>query len=147
MILTEFVQLEQKQFKLTPAQDVIWKDMVASAAKAINPKPGSLLMIENVGNLVCPAMFDLGEKMKVAIISTTEGEDKPIKYPHMSRAVELVLINKMDLAPNVDFDEVTFRSNIKEINPSAEILYLSAKTVDGMEAWCDKLEELSKMHE
>lgn len=122
-------------------------DMVASAVKAINPKPGSLLMIENVGNLVCPAMFDLGEKMKVAIISTTEGEDKPIKYPHMFRAVELVLINKMDLAPHVDFDEVTCRSNIKEINPSAEILCLSAKTGDGMDAWCDKLEELSKMHE
>lgn len=122
-------------------------NMVASAVKAINPKPGSLLMIENVGNLVCPAMFDLGEKMKVAIISTTEGEDKPIKYPHMFRAVELVLINKMDLAPHVDFDEVTCRSNIKEINPSAEILCLSAKTGDGMDAWCDKLEELSKMHE
>ena len=119
-------------------------DMVASAAKAIDPKPGSLLMIENVGNLVCPAMFDLGEKMKVAVISTTEGEDKPIKYPHMFRAVELVIINKMDLAPHVDFDEDACRANIAEINPNAEIYCVSAKTGDGMNAWCARLKKLAK---
>jgi len=96
-------------------------------------------MIENVGNLVCPAMFDLGERMKIAVISTTEGEDKPIKYPHMFRAVEMVVINKMDLAPYVDFDEETCRKNIAEINPNAEVLCLSAKTGEGMDAWCDKL--------
>ena len=118
-------------------------DMIASAAKAIDPKPGSLLVIENVGNLVCPAMFDLGEKMKVAVISTTEGEDKPIKYPHMFRVVEVVIINKMDLAPHVDFDEAACRANIAEINPGAEILCLSAKTGDGMDAWCKWLEQLA----
>ena len=118
-------------------------DMVASAAKAIDPKPGSLLMIENVGNLVCPAMFDLGEKMKVAVISTTEGEDKPTKYPHMFRAVEMVIINKMDLAAHVDFDEAACRANIAEVNPNAEIYCVSAKTGDGMEAWCARLRELA----
>lgn len=117
-------------------------DMVASAAKAIDPKPGSLLMIENVGNLVCPAMFDLGEKMKVAVISTTEGEDKPIKYPHMFRAVELVVINKMDLAPHVDFDEETCKTNVLEVNPSAQIICVSAKTGEGMDQWCDALRKL-----
>ena len=117
-------------------------DMVASAAKAIDPKPGSLLMIENVGNLVCPSMFDLGEKMKVAVISTTEGEDKPIKYPHMFRAAELVVINKMDLAPHVNFDEETCKNNVLEVNPSAQILCVSAKTGEGMDQWCDALRKL-----
>lgn len=114
-------------------------DMVAQAAKSLDPEPGSLLMIENVGNLVCPAMFDLGEKMKIAVISTTEGEDKPIKYPHMFRAVELVVINKMDLAQYVDFDEETCRKNIAEVNPKAEVICLSAKTGEGLDAWCEKL--------
>ena len=118
-------------------------DMVAQAAKTLDPQKGSILMIENVGNLVCPAMFDLGEKMKIAVISTTEGEDKPLKYPHMFRAVELVVINKMDLAPYVDFDEDACRRNIAEVNPDAEILCLSAKTGDGMEAWCAKLQEIA----
>ena len=117
-------------------------DMIATAAKSLDPKPGSILMIENVGNLVCPAMFDLGEKMKIAVISTTEGEDKPIKYPHMFRAVEMVVINKMDLAPHVDFDEETCRQNILRVNPDVEILSLSAKTGEGMGVWCEKLGEL-----
>lgn len=118
-------------------------DMVGQAAKTLDPERGSILMIENVGNLVCPAMFDLGEKMKIAVISTTEGEDKPIKYPHMFRAVELVVINKMDLAPYVDFDEETCRRNIAEVNSNAKVLCLSAKTDDGMEAWCSELEKLA----
>lgn len=119
-------------------------DMIASATRSINPKPGSLLIIENVGNLVCPAMFDLGERLKVAVISTTEGEDKPIKYPHMFRAVETVVINKMDLAPHVDFDEAQCLANIAEINPSTKVICLSAKTGAGMEAWCDWLARLAK---
>jgi hydrogenase nickel incorporation protein HypB len=117
-------------------------DMVARAAKTLDPEPGSIVMIENVGNLVCPAMFDLGERMKIAVISTTEGEDKPIKYPHMFRAVELVIINKMDLVPHVDFDEETCRANIAQVNPDVEILCLSAKTGDGMDAWCRKLQDI-----
>ncbi|MEM1160388.1 MAG: hydrogenase nickel incorporation protein HypB [Pseudomonadota bacterium] len=110
-------------------------DMVAGAVKQLDPQPGSILMIENVGNLVCPAMFDLGERMKIAVISTTEGEDKPLKYPHMFRACELVLINKMDLAPHVDFDEARCRANIAEVNPDAKILSLSAKSGEGFDAW------------
>lgn len=117
-------------------------DMIASAVKSLNPQTGSILMIENVGNLVCPAMFDLGEKMKIAVISTTEGEDKPIKYPHMFRAVEWVVINKMDLAPHVDFDEEMCRRNILEVNPGVKIFCLSARTGDGMDAWCSNLAEL-----
>ncbi|WP_454276584.1 hydrogenase nickel incorporation protein HypB [Roseovarius sp. MBR-154] len=117
-------------------------DMIASAVKSLDPSAGSILMIENVGNLVCPAMFDLGEKMKIAVISTTEGEDKPSKYPHMFRAVDWVVINKMDLAPHVDFDEAACRRNILEVNPTAEIFCLSARTGDGMQAWCDSLADL-----
>jgi len=112
-------------------------DMVADAVKALKPATGSVVMIENVGNLVCPAMFDLGEAMKVAIISVTEGEDKPLKYPHMFRAAGLVLINKIDLAPHVDFDEKTCRANIAEVNPSAQIITVSAKNGDGFAEWID----------
>lgn len=117
-------------------------DMVGDAARTLDPKPGSILMIENVGNLVCPAMFDLGERMKVAVISTTEGEDKPLKYPHMFQAAELVLINKIDLAPYVDFDEETCRSNIKAVNPNADVLTISATTGEGMSAWYDVMRKL-----
>ena len=116
-------------------------DMVSSAVKTLNPSTGSILFIENVGNLVCPAMFDLGEHMKVAIISTTEGEDKPLKYPHMFRASNLVVVNKMDLAPHVDFDEATCLENIKTVNPDAKIILLSAKSSDGMDQWLSFLRD------
>ena len=114
-------------------------DMVAEAVERLDPRPSSILMIENVGNLVCPAMFDLGERMKVAVISTPEGEDKPLKYPHMFRAAELVIINKIDLAPHVDFDQELCSANIREVNPAAEILALSARSGDGLGAWLDFL--------
>jgi hydrogenase nickel incorporation protein HypB len=110
-------------------------DMVAEATRALNPAPGSLLLIENVGNLVCPAMFDLGEAMKIAVISTTEGEDKPLKYPHMFRAVEVVVINKMDLAPHVGFDDATCRANILAVNPVARVIGLSARTGENLSVW------------
>lgn len=116
-------------------------DMVARAATALSPGPGSILMIENVGNLVCPAMFDLGERMKVAVISTPEGEDKPLKYPHMFRAAQLVIINKIDLTPHVDFDEAACRANIDSVNPQARIMTLSARTGQGMNAWLGFLDE------
>ncbi len=114
-------------------------DMVAEAVRKLDPAPGSILMIENVGNLVCPAMFDLGERMKVAVISTTEGEDKPLKYPHMFRAAEVVIINKLDLAPHVDFDQALCRANIHEVNPDARLFALSARSGEGLEAWLDFL--------
>ncbi len=110
-------------------------DMIASAIESLDPKPGSLLLIENVGNLVCPAMFDLGERMKVAVISTPEGEDKPLKYPHMFRAAEAVIVNKMDLAEHIDFDLDLLTRNIRVINPDARILLLSAKSGQGMAEW------------
>ena len=114
-------------------------DMIAEAVAVLDPEPGAIVMIENVGNLVCPAMFDLGEAMKVAVISTTEGEDKPLKYPHMFRAAGLVVINKTDLAPHVDFDEALCRANIAEVNPEAGIIALSARTGAGMGAWLELL--------
>jgi len=110
-------------------------DMIAEAVKKLDPAPGSVLMIENVGNLVCPAMFDLGEHMKVAVISVTEGEDKPVKYPHMFRAAQVVIVNKMDLAPHVDFDEARCIENILSVNPDATVFKLSARTREGMDAW------------
>ena len=115
-------------------------DMVADAVKSLRLKSGSLLFIENVGNLVCPSMFDLGEKMKVAVISVTEGEDKPLKYPHMFRASSCVVINKIDIAEAVEFDEELCRANIAEVNPKAHILSLSAKTGEGMADWLAFLE-------
>jgi len=118
-------------------------DMVARAVEELAPKSGSLLLIENVGNLVCPAMFDLGERMKVAVISTPEGEDKPLKYPHMFRAAELVLINKIDLAPHVGFDEAACRANISAVNPNALVLLVSARTGEGMDAWYDFLRAMA----
>lgn len=119
-------------------------DMVAAAAKQLNPGQGAVLMIENVGNLVCPALFDLGERMKVAIISTTEGDDKPLKYPHMFAASEVVLVNKLDLAPYVDFDAERMEANIKSVNPDAQVFMLSAKTGEGMPVWLDFLNGLRR---
>ncbi|MEJ2035485.1 MAG: hydrogenase nickel incorporation protein HypB [Maritimibacter sp.] len=119
-------------------------DMVAAAAKQLNPGQGAVLMIENVGNLVCPALFDLGERMKVAIISTTEGDDKPLKYPHMFAASEVVLVNKLDLAPYVDFAAERMEANIKSVNPDAQVFMLSAKTGEGMPVWLDFLNGLRR---
>lgn len=115
-------------------------DMVAEAVAELDPAPGSVLMIENVGNLVCPAMFDLGERAKVAVISTPEGDDKPLKYPHMFRAADVVLINKVDLAPHVDFNIALCTANVKQVNPGATVLAVSAKTGEGMQAWHDLLQ-------
>ena len=78
--------------------------MVARDCRELRPPPGSVVMIENVGNLVCPALFDLGEPAKVVILSVTEGDDKPLKYPHMFKAAEVMILNKIDLLPHVDFD-------------------------------------------
>ncbi|WP_316863348.1 hydrogenase nickel incorporation protein HypB [uncultured Cohaesibacter sp.] len=119
-------------------------DMIAAATKKLNPAPGSIVMIENVGNLVCPAMFDLGEHMKIAIVSTTEGDDKPVKYPYMFSASEVVVVNKIDLAPYVDFDADRISANIRKVNPQARIFMLSARTGEGMGEWIDFLTELKK---
>lgn len=110
-------------------------DMIAHGLRQLAPSFGSVVMIENVGNLVCPALFDLGERAKVAIVSVTEGEDKPLKYPHMFQASELVLVNKIDLLPHLDFDIDRCVANIGAVNPRAEILLLSATSGEGMDRW------------
>jgi len=110
-------------------------DMVHRALHALDPEPGSLLFIENVGNLVCPALFDLGERAMVVVISVTEGADKPLKYPHMFAAAELVLINKVDLLPYVDFDIDVCAAYARSVNPRAKVLPVSATTGEGIEFW------------
>ena len=110
-------------------------DMVTRAVRELKPGPGSLLLIENVGNLVCPAMFDLGEHAKVVILSVTEGEDKPLKYPHMFLAAELMIINKIDLLPHVDFDLSLAAGYAHDVNPQIEVLSVSARTGEGLEGW------------
>jgi hydrogenase nickel incorporation protein HypB len=109
--------------------------MVGHAMEVLAPKRGSYLFIENVGNLVCPAAFDLGEDAKVAILSVTEGEDKPLKYPDMFTAASLALINKTDLAPHCDADLDAYEANLRRINPGIEILRVSARTGAGMADW------------
>jgi hydrogenase nickel incorporation protein HypB len=96
---------------------------------------GSLVFVENVGNLVCPALFDLGEACRVVVMSVTEGADKPAKYPHMFRTADLVLVNKVDLLPYVDFDPDLCAERIRRINPSARVLLVSATTGTGLTAW------------
>jgi hydrogenase nickel incorporation protein HypB len=112
-------------------------DMVHRALHALEPESGSLLFIENVGNLVCPALFDLGEHSKVVVISVTEGADKPLKYPHMFAAAGLVIINKVDLLPYVDFDLGQCAGYARSVNPDVNILPLSATTGEGVRAWYD----------
>ncbi|WP_298828629.1 hydrogenase nickel incorporation protein HypB [uncultured Piscinibacter sp.] len=100
---------------------------------------GSLLFIENVGNLVCPAMWDLGEAAKVAILSVTEGEDKPLKYPDMFAAATLMVLNKTDLLPHLDFDVPKCIAYAQRVNPGIEVLLVSAKTGAGLDAWVEWL--------
>ncbi|MBN2215061.1 MAG: hydrogenase nickel incorporation protein HypB [Bacteroidales bacterium] len=114
--------------------------MVHSACKELNPPENSLLMIENVGNLICPAMFDLGESFRVVIVSVTEGEDKPLKYPYMFQTSDVCLINKIDLLPHLDFDLERLKSNAARINHHIEFIDLSAKTGEGFGKWTDWLE-------
>lgn len=109
--------------------------MVGHAVESLQPEDGSLLFIENVGNLVCPAAFDLGEAHKVAILSVTEGEDKPIKYPDMFHAADLMLLNKIDLLPYLDFDVAQCIAYAQQVNPRIRVLELSAKTGEGMDEW------------
>jgi len=109
--------------------------MVGHALERLEPEAGSLLFIENVGNLVCPAGFDLGEAHKVVILSVTEGEDKPLKYPDMFHAADLMILNKTDLLPHLQFDVERCIGYARRVNPRLEVLRLSATTGEGMEAW------------
>ncbi|WP_326673880.1 hydrogenase nickel incorporation protein HypB [Streptomyces sp. NBC_01257] len=116
-------------------------EMMRDALTALSPAEGALLMVENVGNLVCPAMFDLGESAKVVIISVTEGTDKPLKYPYMFAAADLILINKADLLPYVDFDVEQCTRHARSVNPDVRVLTLSATTGEGLAQWYDWLAE------
>lgn len=113
--------------------------MVMHAIQGMKPKANSILFIENVGNLVCPAMFDLGEKERVVIISVTEGDDKPLKYPDMFFSSTLCIINKIDLLPYVPFDIEKVKANAKKINPSMEIIELSCTSGEGLQNWYEWL--------
>jgi hydrogenase nickel incorporation protein HypB len=113
--------------------------MVRRAAQNLPLERGGILFIENVGNLICPADFDLGEQAKVTLLSVTEGDDKPLKYPHMIAASRLMLINKIDLLPYVRFDPRLCAANARKINPRLEVLELSAYTGEGMDAWLEWL--------
>lgn len=115
-------------------------DMIRRGLDQLRPRPRSVVMVENVGNLVCPALFDLGERAKVAILSVTEGEDKPLKYPHMFRAARLLLLNKVDLLPHLDFDVAKALRYAREVNPDVEVIEVSARTGSGMEEWYRWLE-------
>lgn len=119
-------------------------DMVAHGLAELKPSFGSVLLIENVGNLVCPAMFDLGESAKVAILSVTEGDDKPIKYPHTFQAASLLLINKIDLLPYVDFELGRCQAYARQVHPAIEIMTLSATTGEGLETWFDWISAASR---
>jgi hydrogenase nickel incorporation protein HypB len=109
--------------------------MVGQALHQLDVPQNTLLFIENVGNLVCPAAFDLGEAAKVVVLSVTEGEDKPLKYPDMFRAARLMLLNKCDLLPYLNFDVAQVIANAKRVNPDIEIIQLSATSGEGMDAW------------
>jgi hydrogenase nickel incorporation protein HypB len=116
-------------------------EMVGSALLALDPARG-LVLIENVGNLVCPALFDLGEAARVVIMSVTEGADKPRKYPHIFSTATLVVLNKIDLLPYVDFDVERFVHDVGLINPAARLVRLSATRGDGLNLWYDWLRAL-----
>jgi len=114
-------------------------DMVYNAVKKLAPKNDAVLMIENVGNLVCPSMFDLGERKRIVIISTTEGEDKPIKYPDMFHTADICIINKIDLLPYVNIDINKLKNYALQVNPNLKFFEVSATKGDGMTAWYDWL--------
>lgn len=119
-------------------------EMISRALKELKPKPDSIMMIENVGNLVCPAMFDLGESKRIVIISVTEGEDKPLKYPDMFDGSQVCIINKIDLLPYLKFDLNKLKEYAKKVNPKLEFFEVSATSGEGLEAWYTYLKQSIK---
>jgi hydrogenase nickel incorporation protein HypB len=116
-------------------------EMLAAGLKQLAPERDSILFIENVGNLVCPALFDLGEECKIAILSITEGEDKPVKYPHMFQAAKVLLLNKIDLLPHLNFDLEACKKFALSVNPKIKIFEVSATRGDGLKAWYEWLRD------
>ena len=121
-------------------------EMVARAVNKLDLKGLELLIIENVGNLVCPASYDLGEDLRVVLLSVTEGEDKPLKYPPMFQAADVVIISKIDLASACDYDRNTVMANLRRTAPNAQVFEVSAKTGAGMEAWISYLLQQQQEH-
>ncbi len=113
--------------------------MLARALDLLQPGTGSLLVIENVGNLVCPALFDLGEKARVVVFSVTEGEDKPLKYPHMFSTADVLLLSKIDLLPHLRVNLQQMMDNALAVNPRLRIFPVSAYTGEGLDVWYDWL--------
>lgn len=113
--------------------------MLRRALETLGPRRDTLLFVENIGSLACPALLDLGERGKVVIVSVTDGTDKPLKYPHMFATAALVLVNKIDLLPYVDFDLVQCRDYARRVNPEVELLPISATNGAGLERWYDWL--------
>ena len=120
--------------------------MIDKALNNLDVEANSILFIENVGNLVCPAMFDLGENKRVVVISVTEGDDKPLKYPYMFQTSHLCIINKSDLLPYVDFNTEATIKHARSLNPALEFIIVSAKTGEGMNQWYEWIEEQCKTH-
>jgi hydrogenase nickel incorporation protein HypB len=114
-------------------------DMVARALKQLDLNGLELLIIENVGNLVCPASYDLGEDLRIVLLSVTEGEDKPLKYPPIFQAANVVIISKIDLADACAYDRQAARTYLRRVAPKARLFETSARTGQGMEAWCEFL--------
>jgi hydrogenase nickel incorporation protein HypB len=119
-------------------------NMIHESLHQLKPQDNSVVFIENVGNLVCPALFDLGEKKRVVIFSVTEGEDKPLKYPNMFHTSDICIISKIDLLPYLDFNLALAKENVLRVNPKAIIMEVSVKTGQGMEAWMQWLENALK---
>jgi hydrogenase nickel incorporation protein HypB len=117
--------------------------MIEHALIELDPPRGGIVFVENVGNLVCPALFDLGERVRVVVASTTEGDDKPLKYPHMFHAADVVVLNKVDLLPYVPFDVDRFLANVKRVSHATRLFHVSATRGDGIAAWYDYLRELT----
>lgn len=112
-----------------------------------NPAALDLVLVENVGNLVCPAEFEVGEHAKVALLSVTEGEDKPLKYPIMFREADCLLITKMDLAPYLEIDLQRLEANVRQINPRVTLIPVSAKSGVGLQAWFDWVREQARVRD
>ena len=118
--------------------------VIKSAVGSFNLDDVDLLIVENLGNLVCPAEFDIGEDLRVVVLSVTEGEDKPIKYPLMFRVCDAALLNKVDLLPHLDYNKKEAVKNILQVNPSMPIFEMSAKTEEGFDSWVDWLKQRVK---
>ena len=120
--------------------------MVARGLDELDPAPGTAVIIENVGNLVCPALFDLGEAHRVVLAAVTEGPDKPMKYPQMFRQANLVLLTKVDLLPYIEFDTDRYAADLARVSPAARLIHLSAVSGEGMDAWLDWLTSAAGPH-